>query len=252
MPLSIKPDLQRFLHRLTIRSVLSEQEKQVILDLPGKSQHVQANRDFVCLGQRTEYACLIVAGLVGRFGQNSDGKRQITAIHIPGDMPDLHSVVLPNATSAFQALSVATIIQVPHSALRSATNAHPALAEAFWRHCMVDAAILAQWVVNVGRRNAKTRLSHLLCEMGTRLNADCATGESFFSFAVTQDQLADATGLTAVHVNRTLQTLRRERLADVSGRTVRVPNWAALAAAGEFEPGYLQENLRPEERLRII
>lgn len=252
MALSNKPDLQRFLDKLTSRSVLSKEEQQAILELPGKSQHVQASRDFVCLGERADHACLLVAGLVGRFGQNSEGKRQITAIHIPGDMPDLQSVVQPTATSALQALSIATIIRVPHVALRAATNSYPALAEAFWRHCMVDAAILSQWVVNVGRRDAKTRIAHLLCEMGKRLQAAPTKGETFFPFAVTQEQLADATGLTGVHVNRTLKVLRRDGLADVSNRSVYVPDWAALAAVGEFDQTYLQEDVRPEERLRIV
>jgi CRP-like cAMP-binding protein len=252
MTFSNKPDLQRFLDRLTSRSVLTEEEQQAILNLPGNSEHVQANRDFVRLGERVNYACLIVAGLVGRFGENAEGKRQITAIHVPGDMPDLHSVVQPTATSALQALSIATIIRVPHAALRSATNLYPALAEAFWRHCMVDAAILSQWVINVGRRNAKTRMAHLLCEMGTRLQTTPISGETLFPFAVTQEQLADATGLTGVHVNRTLKALRQDGVAEVSKRSVRIPDWDALAAVGEFEPTYLQENVRPEERLRII
>jgi CRP-like cAMP-binding protein len=252
MSFSNKPDLQRFLDKLTDRSVLSKEEQQAILDLPGKSEHVQANHDFVGLGERCDHACLLVAGLVGRFDQNWEGKRQITAIHIPGDMPDLHSVVQPTATSALQALSIATIIRVPHASLRSATNAYPALAEAFWRHCMVDAAILSQWVVNVGRRSARARIAHLLCEMGTRLRAVSTDGETFFPLAVTQEQLANATGLTGVHVNRTLKTLRRDGLADVRDRTVRIPDWKALATVGEFESTYLQEDVRPEQRLRIV
>jgi DNA-binding transcriptional regulator LsrR (DeoR family) len=84
------------------------------------------------------------------------------------------------------------------------------------------------------------------------LRAVSTDGETFFPLAVTQEQLADATGLTGVHVNRTLKTLRRDGLADFSNRSVRIPNWKALAAVGEFEPTYLQEDVRPEERLRIV
>jgi CRP-like cAMP-binding protein len=117
---------------------------------------------------------------------------------------------------------------------------------------MVDAAILAQWVVNVGRRDARQRMAHLLCEMAVRLQATPSEGEVLFPFAVTQAQLADATGLTGVHVNRTLQRLRRDGLAEINSRSVRIPNWTALTRAGEFEPSYLQENIRPQERLRIV
>lgn len=249
---SNKQGLERFLARLTSRSVLTQEEQQAILDLPARSELVEANRDFVPLGAKVDHACLIVDGIVGRFDQNWDGKRQITALHIPGDMADVLSVVQPTSGSALQALSIATILRVPHTAIRAATSRHPALAEALWRDTAVDAAILAQWVVNVGRRDARQRIAHLLCEMGTRLHTTPLMGEVFFPFAVTQSQLADATGLTPVHVNRTLQAMRRDRLAEVSTRAVRVPEWDALVTAGEFDAGYLQANVRPDQRLRIV
>lgn len=252
MAFSNKPDLQRFLDRLTSRSVLTAEEQQAILNLPCRSEHVQSNRDFVPLGERVDHVCLVVAGIVGRFGQNSEGKRQITAMHLPGDMADLHSVVQPKVSSALQALSIATVLRVPHVSLRAAAARYPAIAEALWRDCMVDASVLAQWVINVGRRDAKARIAHLLCEVATRVHAAPADGEIFFPFAVTQLQLADATGLTSVHVNRTLQQMRRENLADLCGRTARIPNWEALVAAGDFDPDYLQTEVDPEERIRIL
>lgn len=252
MAFSNKPDLQRFLDRLLSRSVLTEEEQQAILNLPGRSEHVQSNRDFVPLGERVDHACLVVSGIVGRFGQNADGKRQITAMHLPGDMANLHSVVQPASTSALQALSIATILKIPHVALRSATARYPAIAEALWRDCMVDASVLSQWVINVGRRDARERISHLLCEIATRLHVSSVEGHIVFPFAVTQTQLADATGLTSVHVNRILQGLRRDEIAKVCGRAVHIHDWDALANAGEFDMSYLQTNVRPEQRLRIV
>lgn len=252
MPYSNRPDLQRFLDRLTRRSVLSEEEQQAILSLPSHAEQVHSNRDFVPLGTTVDHSCLVVAGLVGRFGQNSEGHRQITAIHIPGDMADLHSVVQPQANSALQALSVATILRVPHAALRAASGRYPAIAEAFWRDCMVDSAVLSQWVVNVGRRDAKQRIAHLICEVATRIGGSRAQDGCVFDFAITQTQLADATGLTSVHVNRTLQMLRAAGVIEWSrGHVVRIPRWHALAATGDFDPDYLQTDVRPNERLRI-
>ena len=248
MPHSTRPDLQRFLDRLTSRSVLSQEEQQAILDLHGHAVQVQSNRDFVKLGEQTEYASLVVAGFVGRFDQNAEGARQITALHVPGDMADLHSVVQPEATSALQALSTATIVRIPHEAVRAAATAFPGLAEALWRDCMVDASILSEWVVNVGRRNARARIAHVLCEMAVRLKAAPAQGEIIFPFPVTQTQLADVTGLTAVHVNRTLQGLRRDRLADIK-HSAHIYDWDALAKAGDFDAGYLQTNVKPRKRL---
>jgi CRP-like cAMP-binding protein len=253
MPFSNNPDLQRFLDRLTSRSVLSEEERQAILNLPSHAEQVQSNNDFVPLGVKVDHACLIVAGLVGRFGQNSEGKRQITAIHIPGDMADLHSVVQPMTGSALQALSVATILRIPHAAIRAVAARYPAIAEALWRDCMVDASILSQWIVNVGRRDARERIAHLICEMAIRLRGAPRPDEIIFDLAITQTQLADATGLTSVHVNRTLQSLRGDRIVEWSrGNVVRIPHWDALAAAGDFDPEYLQTQVRPRDRPRVV
>ena len=163
-------------------------------------------------------------------------------------MADLHSVVQPEATSALQALSTVTILRVPHIALRSAAAAYPAIAEALWRDCMVDASILSQWVVNVGRRNARTRIAHILCEVAVRLEVAPAQGEICFAFPLTQFQLADATGLTPVHVNRTVQALRRDGLADICREAV-IHDWDALVEAGDFESDYLQVNVQPKKAL---
>lgn len=254
MSYSCRPDLQRFLNRLTGHSVLSEKEQQAVLNLPCHAAQAPNNADLVRLDERVDHASLIVAGVVGRFGQNTDGERQITTMHIAGDMADLHSVVLPVATSALQALSPTTVVRIPHVAIRAAAASYPAVAEAFWRDCVVDSAILAQWVVNVGRRDARERIAHLLCEMGVRIaGATAGAREIVFDLPITQTHLADATGMSAVHVNRTLQNLRRDGLIKWSARSVvRIPEWDALAAVGDFDPAYLATNLRPEQRLRIV
>lgn len=247
-----RPDLQLFLNRILSRSESTGDEQEAILDLPGQFVEVKANRDFVGLREDIEHASLIVDGLVGRFDQNSKGLRQITAIHIPGDMANLHSVVQPQATSALQALSVATIFRVPHDAIRIATVRLPGIAEALWRDCMVDNAVLSKWVVNVGRSDARSRLAHILCEMATRLKAPTEAGVFAFSFAVTQFQLADAAGLTGVHVNRVLRSLREQNLADVRGREVKVLDWRGLTKAGDFDGRYLQADTATKARLRVL
>jgi CRP-like cAMP-binding protein len=234
------------------RSVLSEEEQHAILDLPGYAAQVRANRDFVRLGEVVDHACLVIDGLVGQFGQNAEGVRQITALQIPGDMANVHSVVLPKATSALQALCTSTILRVPQTAIRAAMRRYPALAEAVWRDCMVDAAILSQWVVNIGRRDARTRMAHLLCEMATRYKGTIDTKEVAFEFSVNQAHLGDATGLTSVHVNRTLKALRDSGHVIMRNRHVTILNWQELTAIGDFDPTYLQTDVKPEERLRIL
>ena len=248
----VKSDLQPFLDRLTNRSRLNEAEQQAILGLPTQLLQVDAHRDFVALGKVVDHVSVVAKGVVARFGQNADGERQITALHIAGDAPDLHTVVVPSDTVPLQALSKTAILRVPHVALRAVAARYPAVAEAFWRHCSIDAAITARWVVNVGRRDAKTRLSHLLCEIAVRCNADASEGEVTFPFPLTQTHLSDATGMTAVHVNRSLKALAAQGFVTLSGRMAHIPNWQRLVERGEFEASYLQAGVRPKERLRIL
>jgi CRP-like cAMP-binding protein len=240
-----QPNLQRFLGRLTSRSILSEREQREILDLPAHAVHTRANEDFVRLGEQVDHASFVVEGLVGRFDQNANGGRQITALHIAGDIPDLFSVVQPTATSALQALSSATVLRIPHEAIRSIAARWPAIAEALWRDCMVDSMILAQCVVNVGRRDARSRIAHLLCEMACRYKVDRTSAPVMFDLPMTQTHLADATGLTPVHVNRVLRALREDGV-EIRHRTVSISDWPKLVEIGDFDPGYLQIDTRPE------
>jgi CRP-like cAMP-binding protein len=240
MSLSDRSPLQPFLDKLVSRSALGPAERQAILALPAAPHQIQTNRDFVRLGERVQHACFVVAGLVGRFGQNRNGSRQITAVHIPSDMVDLHSVVAPEACSALQALSVTTILRVPHEALRSAARRYPAIAEAFWRECVVDAAVLAEWVVNVGRRDAKSRLAHLLCEVTCRVEGAGRKGPMEVMFPATQTHIADMTGLTSVHVNRSLRALRNETVVELRSGRIHILDWDRLAGIGDFDDGYLR------------
>jgi CRP-like cAMP-binding protein len=248
----VKTNLQAFLDQLTKRSRLNTNEEAAVLGLPTQLLRVDARRDFVGLDEIVHHVSVVVEGVVARFGQNSDGARQIIALHITGDAPDLHTVVLPSDTVPLQALSKTTILRVAHADLRVVAARYPAVAEAFWRHSSVDAAITAKWVLNGGRRNAKTRIAHLLCEMAVRCGAVVGNGEVTFDFPLTQTHLADATGLTAVHVNRTLKALAAQGLLTLSRRMARIPDWGRLVERGEFDGEYLQTGLKPVTRLRIM
>jgi CRP-like cAMP-binding protein len=231
--------LQTFVEKLALRSSLNNEEKQAVLDLPGKIYQIQANRDFGRLGARVGHACLVIDGLVARFGQNQDGDRQITALHVSGDMIDLHSIVAPEAISPLQALTVTTVLFVPHAALRDVAQRYPAIAEAFWRECVLDAAVLAKWIVNIGRRNARARTAHLFCEIASRYDAVNGGGPISFSFAATQTQLGEILALTSVHVNRTLKSLRDDNVLDVRQRRVTIIDWDRARQIADFDPAYL-------------
>lgn len=244
-------DLQRFLDRLLTRSILTDEEQQAILSLPTFRMAVKANHDFVQEREETAYCCLIASGLVGRIGLTRGGKRQITAFHVPGDMADLHSAVRPVGVGGLTALSDTVVLRVPHDSVRRIAAKHPAIAEAFWRDCMLDAAVLMEWVVNVGQRDASSRLAHIFCEMSLRYGNDREMLDSY-DFPVTQEQLGDATGITGVHVNRSLKNLREQGLVTVERGRVTIADWEKLARAGDFDPYYLVADTVGERQMRLI
>ena len=234
------PALQMFLRRLLRRSSLEPEEQQAILNVSYKVNQVRPRTDIVSPGETITQACLVGKGLAARFDQMRDGKRQIVAFHLPGDMCDLHSVVAPTAGWGIAALTASTVLHIPHADLRRLAVDFPAIGLAFWRDGTVDGSILAKWVGNLGRQDARARLAHVLCEIATRMHcAGLADSRTCFTFDATQEQLADAVGLTAVHVNRTMQALRRDGLIETRGHTIDVKDWEGLAATAEFDPAYL-------------
>jgi CRP-like cAMP-binding protein len=229
-----------FLEKLEARSSFRTDEREAILQLPFHPRQIETNRDFVRRGERVSHSCFVLQGMVGTFGQNRNGNRQITSVFMTGDMIDLQTVVLPEAMSNLQAITTTTILQVPHSDLRRIGHRYPNIAEAFWRECVLDAAIINEWVVNVGRRDARTRMAHLLCELACRSGHATPENAFAFPFPATQAQLGDMLGLTPVHVNRTLKGLREDRVVNVFARSVEILDWDRLAHIGEFDSTYLQ------------
>jgi CRP-like cAMP-binding protein len=239
MPVA-KSALEIFAERLSSLSPLAEQDVRNILALAGPIGQARANIDVVTPGQQVDHVCLVVEGLLGRFGQLRDGKRQITAVHIPGDVADLHSVASPRAASAIQALTTTTIIRIPHAHLRKLASESIAITRGFWAYSAMDAALLSQWAVSLGRKSATSRLAHLLCELALRMEAAGRGDRHSFELDVTQAQFGDMLGLTSIHVNRTFRALRDANLVTTAGRHIAIRDWDQLAGAGDFDSDYLQ------------
>lgn len=231
--------LRRFLDRLLRRSELSPEEQSAILGLRSHASQVRAHSVLVSPGQLVQDARLVVAGLVSRFDQMKEGRRQITALHIPGDMCDLQSVVSPLASWGLEALTTTTILHIPHRDFRNVATVYPAVALAFWRDTSADASVLAKWIGNLGRRDASSRLAHLLCELGLRMEGAGLGTRTEYRLPMTQTRVADVLGLSPVHVNRTLQALRRLGIVRTEQRTIHIEDWDGLAALGEFSPEFL-------------
>jgi CRP-like cAMP-binding protein len=231
--------LQLFVKRLSSRSSLSGDEQSAVLSLQGQIRQIRARKDFVNLGELVDHSCLLMEGFVGRFGQNGEGERQLSCLHIAGDMADLASVVSPKAGWGLTALTDVTILRVSHKDLTRIAAEHPAIAAAFWRDTVADGSIFSEWVVNVGRRDAIARLSHLFCEMAIRCERAGIGSRLSFSLPLTQADLGDAIGMTSIHVNRTLRELRGQSIMTMYAGVVSIQDWDALARVGDFTDAYM-------------
>lgn len=182
---------------------------------------------------------LLLEGFVERFKDTPEGRRQILAIHVPGDFVDLHSYPLKRLEHSVAALTDIRVAIFPHPAIRALTAQSATITELLWKSTMIDAAINREWIVSIGARGAAVRLAHLFCEMFVRLERAGMASGNRFDLPLTQVDLADATGLTAVHANRMLRQLREDGLVTFRQGVVEIVDWPRLRAFAEFDPAYL-------------
>jgi len=227
--------LAAFVRRLRKHSDLNDEEQKAVLALPGLARGVARDREIVRPGDVTTRSYLVADGLLVRFDRLQDGRKANTALHIAGDMCDLHSVVSPTANSGIAAITGAVVVDLPHSALKEIAVKFPPIALAFWRDTAGDAAALKAWTVRLGRMNATARIAHLLCEMGQRMEDAQLGSRHSYPLPFSQEQLADTVGLTPVHTNRVLKALRKAGIADFRARHAHVLNLDRLVSLGEFD-----------------
>jgi CRP-like cAMP-binding protein len=222
---------------------LFAEDKRAVVDLPWQRKAFGRDAYLAREGEPTKICSLLLDGLAFRQKLVSDGSRQIISFHIRGEFLDLQNCLLKIADHNVQALSRCTVAIVNKEALLNLMNDRPIVRRAIWLDSLVDASIFREWVVNVGRRDARQRIAHLLCELAARLKAAGQDYGPMYDFPITQEQIADATGLTAVHTNRTLQTLRKSGLINLSASKLTILNWDALAEAGDFSERYLHHSV---------
>ena len=169
----------------------------------------------------------------------SNGSRQIISLHIPGEFVDLQNLLLATADHSVQSAGRSEVALIPKHALLGLMAAHRDVARAVWIDTLIDSSVFREWVVNVGRRDAMTRIAHLICELMFRLERAGLCVDQGCDFPFTQEQIADATGLTAVHTNRKLQELRRMGVLTLATNRLSVVDWPALREIGDFGERYL-------------
>jgi len=214
-------------------------ERRAILELPHVVRDLPSSHYLIWDGDRPQHACLLLSGFAVRHKLAGTGGKQILSLHMKGDLIDLQNSLLGVADHNVQMITAGSIALIPVQAILDIAFGLPAVGMAMWYETLVEGAIFREWMLNIGRRDAFTAIAHLLCEFALRMEAVELGKSAAYELPLTQEQLADATGLTAVHVNRTLMQLESERHIRRTKRTIRIDDWKALAKVADFDPRYL-------------
>ena len=236
--------LELMLRNLELRSTLSAEDRKAVLALPYTLRTLEPATYTVREADPPNTCGVLVSGFAYRQKMTGEGARQIVALHIPGDALDFQSLFLDVADHSVQMLTRGEVAFVSRADLQELARSRAGIGHAILVKILVEASIFREWVLNVGRREARTRMAHVLCEFAVRLEAEGLADEYRYELPMTQEQLADALGLTPVHVNRTLKALEGEGLLTRNKRMVSFPDWRRMREAGDFNQRYL--HLEPQ------
>ena len=238
--------LQPLIEKLVYRSHLDADDRAAILALPFTLRRMERAQFLVRERELATHSCVMLSGYSIRSKLTATGDRQIVAIHMKGEVVDLQNSLLKVADHSVQMLTAGKVARIPREEVIQLTLDRPRVAHAMWIDTLVDASIFREWITNVGRRDARTRVAHILCEFSIRLRVAGLGEDTRYELPMTQDQLADATGMTSVHVNRTLKALEKEGLIErPNPRSICIGDWRKLAQVGDFDTNYL--HLRDNE-----
>jgi CRP-like cAMP-binding protein len=232
-----------FLLKYERRAALAPEELADLDALLEPPRTVPIHGDLVRQGERPDHSVVLLSGLAGRNHSFRDGGRQFSQLHVAGDFVDLHSFLLNTMDHSVTALTESQVAHVPHERLKRMTSRSPRLARLLWLDTLIDGAVHRQWIARMGRLSSVANFAHLLCELHERYGLVDMVRDDGFDLTLTQADLADVLGLSAVHVNRIVQELRASGAVTWDGRRLTVLDWSRLVGMAEFDPTYLQLEL---------
>ena len=227
------------LKKLRQRIELSSKEEQAICDSIAETRKVPADQFLIHSGAELNSCTILLDGWMARVRDLAGGERQVTELHVAGDFADLHGLTLKRLDHDVMTLTHCIIGVVPHERLQRITEEYPRLAQAYWFSTNVDGAITRELALSLGQRSAISRMAHLFCELHLRLEAVGMARTDGYEFPLTQRELSECLGLTVVHVNRTLQELRRRNLVELENRQLTILDPRGLKGVAEFDSSYL-------------
>jgi CRP-like cAMP-binding protein len=231
--------LELLVRNLAIHAELSAEDREAVLALPYRLRTLEASTYLTREGDVPDQCGVLGSGYAYRQKHTGDGQRQILALHIPGDPVDFQHLYLDIADHSVQMLTRGEVAFVARKDLRDLARGRPAVGNAIVLNILVESSIFREWVLNVGRRDARTRLAHVLCEFAIRMQKQGLSDGTGFELPITQEQLGDVLGLTTVHVARTLKSLETSGLINRTRRAITFPNLERLREVGDFNQRYL-------------
>ena len=235
---STERELTPQFERLGCAGAPSQEERVALASTVDTIRNMTARHTVVTAHRDLTESVFLIEGFVSRQRELPDGRRQILAIHVPGDFVDLHGLLLKRLDHDVCALSSVRFALASHERLRAIAAEFPALTRKLWFVTTVDAAIHRQWIAMLSRP-AVERVAHFFCELHARLSVVGRITADGYALPLTQTDLADATALTPVHVNRTLRHLRERGLVNFRSGRVSIGDMAGLEKIARFDPDYL-------------
>jgi CRP-like cAMP-binding protein len=217
---------------------LSREDRHAISSIPMTLRSF-ASGDFIGREGRSASTCAILnKGFAVRQKITEQGDRQIVSIHGPGDALNFQNAFLGYPDYDIRSVEDSEVYFVDATKIKTLAAERPVVALSLLFGAFTEASTAREWMLNIGRRSARTRLAHFLCEYLDRISLGRHPTDGKYELRLTQEQIADATGMTAVHVNRMLKHLQSEKLIKQAGRSLRVSSMDDLMHAGEYSKGY--------------
>ncbi|MEY9109315.1 CRP-like cAMP-binding protein [Bradyrhizobium yuanmingense] len=224
--------------KLELFGELPAEDRRLLDAVATNRRSVPAKSSIIQEGDAPSDVHLVLSGFACRSKVLANGRRQIFAYLVPGDFCDLHVFILKRMDHSIETLSPCEMVAIPRARVLELTG-RPAIARALWWSNLVDEATLREWLVNLGQRDAVQRIAHLFCELHLRLASVGLARDGEFSLPISQSELGDTMGLSTVHVNRALQSLRRQGLIGLESHVLTIPDIDRLRKFGGFNPNYL-------------
>jgi CRP-like cAMP-binding protein len=244
--MSISP----FAHKVSSRMRLGGHELGAISDLHLRRRKYATGSHLVLQGDHDHSGFVLASGWAIVYKTLPDGERQIVNFKLPGDFVGVRAMLFRSADLSAETLTPVEATEVKTDQLFNVFTQTPLLATAVLWAITRDDAMIVEHLVGVGQRSAAQRVAHLLLELDERLRLVGMAGKSGFSCPVTQYHLADALGLTPVHINRVLREIRLAGLMTFQQGRVTFDDYAGLVDFANFDRGYLDHGdpLSADER----